>query len=539
MHGEKPQEKYEDLERISKSDRDLLIIAQTGVVNYEQLWMTGFHGKSGEAYRVAIKELKGKGLIETFFFKNRRIAVVLTPKGRERVKNMFDGKLLCRMAHQIEKPLPSRSSPQFLHRINTNAFYCCYLSAPNAGITAWSLEYPYENHPAAYGEGANRSDGFLETRDGKKYFVEQDNQTQRSMAINEKINKYITAGIFSSVPNLEQNTLVFCVDSKLSEQKWKELRKKDSLRSYRLSLKVLKLWRLLEHIKGKKLYLKDILTGMKQKDDKTVMECLFTDREREKAVRLLSSIRIPMDADVSDFEQFKDNCRKLGMEGREKNKVLGVSFEKRCRDLYLKLPEIPENEAFRNLLTKGMRVYLLPLYDMKTQQPHLLLKEFGMDGEYLKCLACMGLNCSDRNLKFITLYKLRNVKEETWFRNVFVWPDLAAVWEDISADIGGHYRVSRFLRLGGNQNMPHPLLFVLLVRHEKEAVDYYRAFENEINRIRKRKVIVTFLFKDGLFFQNLMPSPYGIRRRRGEIEVKTIFLETERGNLVELWEDEP
>ena len=63
MHGEKPQEKYEDLERISKSDRDLLIIAQTGVVNYEQLWMTGFHGKSGEAYRAAIKELKGKGLI--------------------------------------------------------------------------------------------------------------------------------------------------------------------------------------------------------------------------------------------------------------------------------------------------------------------------------------------------------------------------------------------------------------------------------------------------------------------------------------------
>ena len=392
MHGEKPQEKYEDLERISKSDRDLLIIAQTGVVNYEQLWMTGFHGKSGEAYRMAATDLKRKGLIETFFFKNRRIAIVLTPKGREYVKNMFDGKLLCRIARQIEKPLLCRSSPQFLHRLNTNTFYCCYLSAPNGGVAVWSLEYPYENHPAAYGEGANRSDGFLETQDGKKYFVEQDNQTQRSMAINEKINKYITAGIFSSVSDLEQNTLVFCVDSKLSEQKWKELRRKDSLRSYRLSLKVLKLWRLLEHIEGKKLYLKEILTGMKQKDDKTVMECLFTDKECEEAVRMLSDIRISMDADISDFEQFKNNCRKLGMEGREKNKELGASFEKRYRDLYLTLPEMPENVTLRNLLMKGMRVYLLPLYDMKTQQPHLLLKEFGMDEEYLKCLACMGLN---------------------------------------------------------------------------------------------------------------------------------------------------
>ena len=493
MHDRKIKEKCGDLAPISKADRDLLIIAQTGVVNYEQLWMTGFHGKSGEAYRMAATDLKRKGLIETFFFKNRRIAIVLTPKGREYVKNMFDGKLLCRIARQIEKPLLCRSSPQFLHRLNTNTFYCCYLSAPNGGVAVWSLEYPYENHPAAYGEGANRSDGFLETQDGKKYFVEQDNQTQRSMAINEKINKYITAGIFSSVSDLEQNTLVFCVDSKLSEQKWKELRRKDSLRSYRLSLKVLKLWRLLEHIEGKKLYLKEILTGMKQKDDKTVMECLFTDKECEEAVRMLSDIRISMDADISDFEQFKNNCRKLGMEGREKNKELGASFEKRYRDLYLTLPEMPENVTLRNLLMKGMRVYLLPLYDMKTQQPHLLLKEFGMDEEYLKCLACMGLNCSDQNLKFITLYKLQNRKEEIWFRNVFVWPDLAAVWEDISADIGGYYRISRFLRLCSNQNMPHPLLFVLLVRHEKEAVDYYRAFENEINQIRKRKVMVTFL----------------------------------------------
>ena len=161
MHDRKIKEKCGDLAPISKADRDLLIIAQTGVVNYEQLWMTGFHGKSGEAYRMAATDLKRKGLIETFFFKNRRIAIVLTPKGREYVKNMFDGKLLCRIARQIEKPLLCRSSPQFLHRLNTNTFYCCYLSAPNGGVAVWSLEYPYENHPAAYGEGANRSDGCI------------------------------------------------------------------------------------------------------------------------------------------------------------------------------------------------------------------------------------------------------------------------------------------------------------------------------------------------------------------------------------------
>lgn len=531
-------EKYKSLDNISKTDRDLLIIAQAGVVNYEQLWMTGFHGKSMEAYRVAVQALKEKGLIETFFFKNRRIAIVLTSKGREHVKSIFDESLLYRIARQMEKTLPSRSSPQFLHRLNTNTFYCCYLSAKKAKITTWSLEYPYENQQPLYGEGANRSDGCLETDDGRKYFVEQDNRTQRSAVINEKINKYILADVFSSVSELEKNTLVFCMDVKLSEQKWKELRKKDSMRLYRLSLKILKLWHLLEHIRGKELYLKDILMILKQKDDKTAVECLFTDKESEEAVRLITGIKNLKEADISCFEQFKDNCRKLGMEEREKNEMLGSAFEKRCRDLYLALPEISENEALRNRLIKGMRIYLLPLHDMKTQQPHLLLKEFQMVEEYLKCLTCMGLDCSEQKLKFKSLYELRNLKEEVWFRNVFVWPDLLAVWEDISADIGGHYRISRFLRLFGSWNMPCPLLFVLLVRNEKEAIRFYEAHETEISRIRKRNVLITFFSKDKLFFQNLMLSPYGIRRRNGAIEVRTVFLEADKGRLVELWEDE-
>lgn len=491
-----------------------------------------------EAYRMAVQALKQKGLIETFFFKNRRIAIVLTSRGREHVKSVFDDRLLDQTAQQMEKTLPSRSSPQFLHRLNTNTFYCCYLSAEKAGITTWSLEHPYENQKPIYGEGANRSDGYLETGDGRKYFVEQDNQTQRCAAINEKINKYIAADVFSSAHELEKNTLVFCLDVKLSEQKWKELRKKDSMRSYRLSLKILKLWHLLEHMRGKELYLKDILTILKQEDDKAAVDCLFTDKESGEAVRLITGIKNLRGADISDFEQFKDNCRKLGMEEREKNEVLGSAFEKRCRDLYLTLPGIPENGELRNRLIKGMRIYLLPLHDMKTQQPHLLLKEFLTEEEYLKCLACMGLDCSDQKLKFKPLYELRELKEEVWFRNVFVWPNLLAIWEDISADIGGNYRVSRFLRLFGGWNIPCPLLFVLLVTNEKEAIRFYEAHEGEINRIRKRNVVITFLSKDRLFFQNLMLSPYGIRKRNGAIEVRTVFLEAEQGRIAELWEDE-
>lgn len=529
---------YKSLKQLSKTDRDLLLIAQTGVINYDQLWMTGFHGQSRESYRIAVKELKKQGFIETFFFQNRRIAVVLTAKGKEYVKNCFDKEELNRIARQMEKPLPSRTSPQFLHRMNTNTFYCSYLSACDGGIAAWRLEYPYENDLPVYGEGANRSDGYLELSGGMKYFVEQDNQTQRSSAINEKINKYITAGIFSSFLELERNVLVFCVDSKLSVQKKENLRKKDSMHIYRISLKILKLWKLLEHIRNEKLYLTDILNIMRTREEKTPIECLFTNKECDEAIRFLSGFDERKGTDMLSFEKFKDSSRRIGIEGMEKKKALDSAFEKRYKDLYLSLTDIPENKVLREQFIKGMRIYLLPLHDITIQQPHLLLREFRMEKEYLKCLACMGINPIDIEPKFKLLYKLEDMKDEIWFRNVFVWPHLLAVWEDIGADIGGYYRVSRFLKLCRSMNITNPLLFVLLVRGEKEASDFYEIFEKEIAWTGKGKIVITFLSKNKMFFQNLMLSPYGVRKKDGKFEFKTVFLEEADGRLMELWEDD-
>lgn len=525
--------------KISKQDMDMLIISQAGVVNYDQLWLTGNHGSSKESYRIAIKELKERNLVETFFYRERRIAISLTSKGKEYVKKVFGEELLKKVARQMEKTVPSRTSPQFLHRLNTNTFYCSYLSAPDGEISPWILEYPYEEQIPVYGEGVNRSDGYLETPEGMKYFVEQDNHTQRAAALNDKIKKYIESNRFSSVKNIENNCLVFCVDSKLSEMKMKELRKKESMQLYRICLKILKLWRLMEHIKGENLKFEDILAIMESLEERTALECLFTEKERKEALRIFTQKRELLQEGIQAFEEFKDASRLASVEDQEKMTALDRAFDKRYRDQYLSLVEMPDNEHLKAQLLKGMRIYLLPLHDIKVQQPHLMIREFRMEKIYLKCMTCMGLNTSDQKLKFRLLYEMRTIKTGVWFRNVFVWPHMYAVWEDISADIGAYHRVTTFLQDCGGLDIVPPLLFVLLVRSKEQAVSFYESYDFSILRQKSGKIVVSFLVKDKLFLQNLMLSPFGIRKREGRWEIKTLFVDEEHGKILEYWEDDP
>ena len=538
-----PKGKIPDLRtdgiKISKQDIDLLVICQAGVVNYDQLWLTGNHGSSKESYRIAIKELKERNLVETFFYRERRIAISLTSKGKEYVKHVFGEDLLEENAPQLVKTVPSRTSPQFLHRLNTNTFYCCYLSAPGGKISPWILEYPYENQLPVYGEGVNRSDGYLETPEGMKYFVEQDNHTQRAAALSVKIKKYIASARFSSVKEIERNCLLFCVDSKLSEMKMKELRKRESMQLYRMCLKILKLWRLMEHIKGEKLIFEDILAIMESREEKTALECLFTEKERKEALRIFSAKNELLQEGIQGFEEYKDTSRLASVEDQEKMDALDKAFDRRFRDQYLSLLEMTDNGDLKKQLSKGMRIYLLPLHDIKSQQPHLMVREFQMEDVYRKCMACMGLNTSDQKLKFRPLYELRNIKAGVWFRNVFVWPHMYAVWEDISADMGAYYRVTKFLRECSGIEMAPPLLFVLLVRSKDQAVFFYESVASFFSRQRTGKIVLSFLVKDKLFFQNLMLSPFGIRKREGKWEVGTLFVEEEHGKIIEYWEDDP
>ena len=528
-----------DGNKFSKQDKDLLVIAQAGVVNYDQLWMTGTHGFSKESYRIAVKDLKEKNMVESFFYKERRIAVSLTPKGKAHVRKVFGEELLEKIAKQLDKSVPPRTSPQFLHRLNTNTFYCCYLSAPAGGFAPWLLEYPYDQQFPVYGEGTNRSDGYLETSQGKHYFVEQDNHTQRIAVLGDKIKKYIDSDRFSSVKDLENNVLVFCVDTKISEMKMKELRKRDAMQLYRICLKILKFWRLVEHMRGEELTFRDILKIMENREEITALECLFTEKERKEAIRMFEGRHELLEQGIPGFEQFKDSSRLAGAEDLERAAALDKSFAKRYRDQYLALPEMSGNERLKAQLLKGMQVYVLPLHDIKNQQPHLMILEFRMKEVYLKCMACMGLNTTDQRLKFRLLYELKNIKTDVWFRNVFVWSHMYAVWEDISADIGAYCRVINFFKECGGIKIASPVLFVLLVRSKEQAASFYESLEKYISRQEKGKIVVSFLVKDRLFFQNLMLSPFGVQKRNGKWEFKTLFLEEEPGRILEFWEDDP
>lgn len=524
-------------QKMTKLERDLYLLTQTGMLTYEQLQQTGYHGTSKEACRAAVKKLKEQNLVEIQHYRERRKIIFLSVHGKEYVRQKFRGINLKKTAAQLEKAQIARVSPQFLHRLNTNTFYCCYLSAPAGEISIWHLEYAYDTILQAYGEGANRSDGFLSTADGYRYYIEQDNCTQRVPVLLEKITKYLQSDVFSNAEKIEKNVLVFSVDARVSEKKKEKLQKNENMRMYRNSLKVLKLWKLLEHTRCETLDLEALLDILKDDKEKEIVSCILSEKEIENVIDYYSTRTTMIKADILAFAQYKDQFRVNGMENLVKKQALDAAFEKRVLQFRTVL-ELDEEGILSAMFLKGMRLYLLPLHDMQEQQPYLMVKEYRTKEAYLKCMTCMGLNASASKLHFHTLYEIPFVQEVIWFRNVFVWPFVYVVWEDISADIGAFYRISWFLKKHCTIAAGYSLIFILLVKSQKEAQSFFENFESHMSQLKCYHIFFFFLVKGKQLFENLMLSPFGFRRRSDRLEIGTVFLEEKDGVLAEVWEDE-
>ena len=521
-------------EKMPKAERDLLLLAQTGILNFEQMQLTGFHGESREAYRVAINKLKEKKYVATYMYEGRKMAICLAPKGKEVVKNFLENNESKILAGQINKAQPSIKSQQFIHRLNTNTFYCSYLSAPSASIgEKWLLEYPYDAKKPVYGEGCNRSDGYLETTQGMRYFVEQDNHTQRTTVIFDKVNKYLHANVFSSDSSFENNILVFCIDIKLSEKMERNIQNQVQSHLYQKSIKLLKIWKLLEYFNNTKLLLGDIIDFLQDEDNKEIRDCLLTEKDE---MEIRSAFSAKREFSFSEFEKEKEKlCSERASEPK-RTAALDDAFERRVKNQYRELLNCPGNELLLTKFLLGMRLYVLPLHDIKAQQPHLMVLEFQMVRVYEKVLTCMGL-VSMKNAFFL-LSSIGSNEYAFWFRNVFVWENLYVIWEDVNADIGAYYRLSNFMKNGKKAEIGRSVIFVLLIKDKKEAVSFYQEYEQDILYFRNISVIFSFFIKDQRVFQNLMLSPFMLRREYGVIKTKTVFVEAIGERLQIFWEDE-
>ena len=519
----------------SKEEQDLYLIAQTGMLTYEQLQMTGIHGSSKESYRIAMKKLEKKKLIEIITYKERKKLLFLSPQGKNFLRQRLSKDALTQVECQLEKPRISKSSPQFLHRLNTNTFYCSYLSAPLSQPCKWLLEYPYGIHRRRYGEGVNRSDGFLETPDGNQYYIEQDNCTQRGAVLYDKIVKYIEEGVFSKEPDLEKRILVFCIDVQLSEKEKEKLQEGQAMHMYRLALKMLKLWKLLEHLNSREYTLGELMKFISSRKEPELVYSFLSARDCTAVVNYFSEFPDCFEDRIQEFEIWKGKMRCDGKEQKEKRLALDASFEKR-KNLYYSLADSGEESLFMNRLLKGMSLYLLPLHDIRIQQRFLMPVEYGIITLYEKCMVCMGFCENNGKFRFFRLCRIGADNQCVWFRNTFIQSDICVVWEDIHADIGARFRIVNFLKT--NSDVGVSLLFILLVGDTKEAVRFYGDYEVEIGCLEARHVFICFLNKNESFFQNLMLTPFGVRRNDGILKITSFFVEKTDGHLVGIWEDE-
>ena len=94
------------------------------------------------------------------------------------------------------------------------------------------------------------------------------------------------------------------------------------------------------------------------------------------------------------------------------------------------------------------------------------------------------------------------------------------------------------MKNGKKAEIGRSVIFVLLIKDKKEAVSFYQEYEQDILYFRNISVIFSFFIKDQRVFQNLMLSPFMLRREYGVIKTKTVFVEAIGERLQIFWEDE-
>ena len=125
---------------LSKTDMDLFLLAQTGIITYQQLFLSRLHGMTEAAGRFIQARILSLQSQSKYF--------CLTPKGRKHLKTIFPSSLL---EHYQINPArrPPAGNQQLVHRIRTNDFYYAYLSSPDSRPLPWIPEHPLSVSRAA------------------------------------------------------------------------------------------------------------------------------------------------------------------------------------------------------------------------------------------------------------------------------------------------------------------------------------------------------------------------------------------------------
>ena|GEM_PF-3485971 len=456
---------------LSKNQADLFLLLQVGTLTYQQLAMTGLHGKTETAGRLSLKRLESSGLVQSREVPNHsQKHYLLTPKGKDFLKDLFPENLFTSLQVDFGRRIPNRNQ-QILHRIRANDFYLSYISNPYGQPLPWLLEHPLPQLQEAGKEVLlPRCDGLLKSG-VCNYYIEQDNSTQSEAVIAKKIMQYLSSATFTK-EQLNKNALVFC----MAFPKKQPLFKKPSFSLYKTLLKFTKAWKLLEEECGISLDYIQFLQVM----ETSSLKVTFSENEMQ-TFEGLRKLHLEMDTlqDITALKKaYLDDTSYFELQLEE----MDVLFKKRLKSHFRRLYEV-NGDLYRLMLT-GLQIYAVPNHRLKLYQPFIMGNECHIGEHILKCLFYSGLNTD--SWRYYSLFRLfQKSGLSFWFRQGFLHSSKTAIIvENIEIDLGGKLRINHYLK---NHEIPESILFLLVAA--RENADIYHDEIKELRNMPKNRGI--------------------------------------------------
>ena len=445
---------------LSKTDMDLFLLAQTGIITYRQLFLSKLHGTTEAAGRLSLKKLEKNGYIQAgkLSSQNQYKYFYLTPKGRKHLKTIFPDSLLEHYHINLIRKPPA-GNQQLIHRIRTNDFYYTYLSLPESRPLPWVLEQPIPVSGTSTAEQPPRCDGLL-CSPYANYYIEQDNSTQSESVLLQKIRHYQQFGIFDT--KAPKGILVFS----LAFPKKQPPATRPSFSIYRVLLRFAKLWALFEEEHGISLDYHQFLQVLESSSHRRTlsagdMQAFINIHTLHPEMDTLNCINHLKKAYLNDTDY-------MAMQDRE----MDILFKKRLGTHFKRFFEhIP---ALTSHAYAGLPLFAVPNHRLNLYLPYVMPREYMLKEQLLKCLLSNGLNTDSWQFHMplrVPIYKQPN----RFFYLGFSHKKYGAIAvEHLSIDLCAKVRLQNFFHC--NPIVEHPL-FLLLIGTDSEIDDIIASFQ--------------------------------------------------------------
>lgn len=445
---------------LSKTDMDLFLLAQTGIVTYQQLFLSRLHGTTEAAGRLSLKKLEKDGCIQarTLSPQSQSKYFCLTQKGRKHLKTIFPASLFDHYHINLTRRPPA-GTQQLVHRIRTNDFYYTYLSLPNSRPLPWIPEQPLSDSGAASLEQPPRCDGLLRSPYAN-YYIEQDNSTQSETVLLQKIQHYQQFGVFDA--EAPKGVLVFS----LAFPKKQPPATRPSFSIYRVLLRFEKLWALFEEENGIPLDYQQFLQVLESSSHrKTIpagdMRSFINLHALHPEMDTLHSINSLKKAYLNDKEYLESQAREMD-----------ALFKKRLKTHFKRFFE--HAPTLIDFAIAGHSLFVAPNHRLHLCLPYVMPNEYLLKEQLLKCLLSNGLN-TDSWIFHMPLHVPVCKQPDRLFHLGFSHKKYGVIAiEHLSIDLCAKVRLQNFFRSSPIVQCP---LFLLLIGTTPDADDVAAEFQ--------------------------------------------------------------